>query len=38
MAATYRARLEDLVAELEIGEVREASVRNELVFVLTLDG
>ena len=38
MAATYRARLEDLVADLEVAEVREASVPNELVFVLSLDG
>ncbi len=38
MAATYRNRLDELVAELGIGEVREASVPNELVFVLTLDG
>jgi 16S rRNA (guanine(1405)-N(7))-methyltransferase len=38
MAATYRARLDDLAAELEVAEVREASVPNELVFVLTLDG
>jgi 16S rRNA (guanine(1405)-N(7))-methyltransferase len=38
MAATYRARLDDLAADLEASEVREASVPNELVFVLTLDG
>ena len=38
MVATYRARLEDLASELEVREMREASVRNELVFVLTLDG
>jgi 16S rRNA (guanine(1405)-N(7))-methyltransferase len=38
MEATYRRRLDDLVAELGIREVREASVPNELVFVLTLDG
>lgn len=38
MAAAYRARLEELIAELGIREAREASVRNELVFVLTLDG
>jgi 16S rRNA (guanine(1405)-N(7))-methyltransferase len=38
MGSTYRRRLDDLVAELGIGEVREASVPNELVFVLTLDG
>jgi 16S rRNA (guanine(1405)-N(7))-methyltransferase len=38
MQATYRRRLAELVAELGIGEVREASVPNELVFVLTLDG
>jgi len=38
MAATYRRRLDDLVAETGVVEVREASVPNELVFVLTLDG
>jgi 16S rRNA (guanine(1405)-N(7))-methyltransferase len=38
MAATYRARVDDLVVELGITDVREASVPNELVFVLTLDG
>ena len=38
MASTYRRRLADLVAELGIAEVREASVPNELVFVLALDG
>ena len=38
MEATYRRRLDELVADLAIGEVREASVPNELVFVLTLDG
>jgi 16S rRNA (guanine(1405)-N(7))-methyltransferase len=38
MAATYRRRLDDLVAEAEISEVREASAPNELVFVLTLHG
>jgi 16S rRNA (guanine(1405)-N(7))-methyltransferase len=38
MAATYRARLDDLVAELGVADVREASVPNELVFVVTLDG
>jgi 16S rRNA (guanine(1405)-N(7))-methyltransferase len=38
MAATNRARLEDLVADLEVASVGEASVSNELVFVLTLDG
>ena len=38
MEATYRRRLEELVARLGITEVREASVPNELVFVLTLDG
>jgi 16S rRNA (guanine(1405)-N(7))-methyltransferase len=38
MAATNRARLDDLVAELEAADVCEASVSNELVFVLTLDG
>jgi 16S rRNA (guanine(1405)-N(7))-methyltransferase len=38
METTYRRRLDDLVAELGIREVREASVPSELVFVLTLDG
>ena len=38
VAATYRRRLDELVAEAAIGEVREASVPNELVFVLTLHG
>jgi len=38
MAATYRGRLDDLVAELGVADVREASVANELVFVLTFDG
>ncbi len=38
MAATYRRRLDGLVAETEVVEVREASVPNELVFVLTLHG
>ena len=38
MAATYRRRLDDLVAETGVSDVREASVPNELVFVLTLDG
>jgi len=38
MEATYRRRLDDLVAELGIREVQEASVPNELVFVLTLHG
>ncbi len=38
MEATYRRRLADLVAELGIRDVREASVPGELVFVLTLDG
>ena len=38
MEATYRHRLVQLVAELGIREVGEASVPNELVFVLTLDG
>jgi 16S rRNA (guanine(1405)-N(7))-methyltransferase len=35
MEATYRRLLDELVADLAIGEVREASVPNELVFVLT---
>jgi len=38
MDATYRRLLDGLVAELGIGDVREASVPNELVFVLTLHG
>jgi 16S rRNA (guanine(1405)-N(7))-methyltransferase len=38
MAATYRRRLDDLVAETGAGDVREASVPNELVFVVTLGG
>jgi 16S rRNA (guanine(1405)-N(7))-methyltransferase len=38
MDATYRRRLDELVAGLGTTEVREASVPNELVFVLTLDG
>ena len=38
MAATYRRRLDDLVAETGVSEVREASVPNELLFVLTLHG
>jgi 16S rRNA (guanine(1405)-N(7))-methyltransferase len=38
MASTHRGRLGDLVRELGAGDVREASVPNELVFVLTLDG
>ncbi len=39
MEATYRRRLEALVAEAgRVSEVAEASVSNELVFVLTLDG
>lgn len=38
MEASYRRLLDALVAELEIREVREATVPNELVFVLTLDG
>ena len=38
MAATYRGRLDDLVAELGGAEVREASVPSELVFLVTLDG
>ena len=38
MESTYRGRLGDLVAELGAGDAREASVPNELVFVLTLDG
>lgn len=38
MEASYRLLLDELASELEIREVREASVPNELVFVLTLDG
>jgi 16S rRNA (guanine(1405)-N(7))-methyltransferase len=39
MEATYRARLDRLVTEAErVTECVEASVPNELVFVLTLDG
>jgi 16S rRNA (guanine(1405)-N(7))-methyltransferase len=38
MAATYRARLAGLASEVGVPEVREASVPNELVFVLTLGG
>jgi 16S rRNA (guanine(1405)-N(7))-methyltransferase len=38
MEATYRRQLEVLAFDLRIAEVREASVPNELVFVLTLDG
>jgi 16S rRNA (guanine(1405)-N(7))-methyltransferase len=34
MEATYRRRLDELVADLVIREVREASVPNELVFVV----
>ena len=38
MESTYRRALDDLVADLVIGEVREASVPNELVFVVTPGG
>ena len=38
MEATYRRRLNELVAALEIGGVREASVPNELIFVVTPRG
>ena len=38
MAAAYRERLDGLVTELGVRQAREASVPNELVFVLTLDG
>ena len=38
MEVTYRRRLDGLAAQLGVREVREASVPNELVFVLTLDG
>ena len=39
MGASYRARLDRLVAEAgRVSAVAEASVSNELVFVLTLDG
>jgi 16S rRNA (guanine(1405)-N(7))-methyltransferase len=38
MERTYRSRLEDLVAQVpRVTEVAEASVPNELVFVLTLE-
>ena len=35
LEATYRRRLDELVADLVIGDIREASVPNELVFVVT---
>ena len=38
MEATYRDRLTELVADARVRQVAEASVPNELVFVLTLDG
>ena len=38
MERTYRSRLDQLVADVGVGEVHEASVPNELVFVLTLRG
>jgi 16S rRNA (guanine(1405)-N(7))-methyltransferase len=38
MEGTYRRRLDGLIAEGGIREVGEASVPNELVFVLRLDG
>jgi 16S rRNA (guanine(1405)-N(7))-methyltransferase len=38
MAAAHRRRLDDLVVQTRVGDVREASVPNELIFVLTLDG
>lgn len=38
MAGTYRRRLDAVAAEAGASDVREASVSNELVFVLTLDG
>lgn len=38
MEATYRRLLDELAADLVIDNIREASVPNELVFVVTLDG
>ena len=38
MEATYRRRLDELAAEVGARDVREASVPNELVFVLALRG
>jgi 16S rRNA (guanine(1405)-N(7))-methyltransferase len=38
LAATYRHRLDELRSELSIRGVQEASVRSELIFVMTLDG
>lgn len=38
MERTYRARLEQLAGEVHARDVREASVANELVFVLELAG
>jgi ribosomal RNA methyltransferase FmrO len=38
MERTYRSRLDELVADLGVGEAHEASVPNELVFMLTLRG
>jgi 16S rRNA (guanine(1405)-N(7))-methyltransferase len=38
MERAYRARLDDLAARARVTQVAEASVPNELVFVLTLDG
>lgn len=38
MEATYRRRIHEMVADLVVGEVREASVPNELVFVVTPGG
>ena len=36
MERTYRQRMDRLASEVDAGEVREASVANELVFVMTL--
>lgn len=36
MERTYRARMDRLASDVDAGEVREASVANELVFVMTL--
>jgi hypothetical protein len=39
MERTYRSRLEELVEQTgRVRAVEEASVSNELVYVLTLDG
>jgi hypothetical protein len=38
MEATYRRLVDELAADLVIGDIREASVPNELVFVVTPRG